>query len=181
MKTAEDMMRTADASKLTAYKKKIRIGVAYYGRGWANVEVPAGWQPEQNADPSALIGLTVPKSATLRDGSATYGFAGSFGQYGTINYTHIRRYFLDYARNSPQPYSGKGGFYRLWDDKAKAPMLYSPTEKVLITYDDNESIAAKVKYANDNGLGGVLVWMISEDYNGELTAAINREANKYSW
>ena len=181
VRAAAEMMGRADSAKLNEYKKKIRIGVAYYGRGWAKVDAPAGWRPAQNADPAPLIGINVPKTADLSDGSTTYGFAGSFGQYGTINYPHIRRYFLDYVKESPRPYSGKNGFYRLWDDKAKAPMLYSPSHKVLITYDDNESIAAKVKYAHENGLGGVIVWMISEDYNGELTAAINREAKKYSW
>ncbi|MCU6339983.1 hypothetical protein KW823_26065, partial [Enterobacter quasiroggenkampii] len=50
-----------------------------------------------------------------------------------------------------------------WDDAAKAPYLYDGTTGVFYTYDNERSIQEKTKYVLENGLGGVIAWMASND------------------
>jgi len=55
----------------------------------------------------------------------------------------------------------------LWSDEAKVPWAYCPNGTFL-TYDNPKSVAEKTRYALAKGLGGVMVWQITEDVvNGE--------------
>jgi chitinase len=62
--------------------------------------------------------------------------------------------------------------YKRWDNGAAVPYLSVPagaiswngtTSQKYVTYDDPASIAEKVKYARQTGLGGVMVWLIGND------------------
>ena len=55
------------------------------------------------------------------------------------------------------------GFTYYWDDVAKAPYMYSPAKKQLITYDNDTSMTLKTKYVLDNKLGGIMFWQLGED------------------
>jgi len=61
-----------------------------------------------------------------------------------------------------------------WDEAAQAPYLWNPEEAVFISYENARSIAAKVQYLKTKGLGGVMFWEYSDDYNGELLGALDR-------
>jgi GH18 family chitinase len=50
---------------------------------------------------------------------------------------------------------------RFWEAKQQAP--YAINGNQWLSYDDEESIGIKVKYANDKGLGGGMVWSIETD------------------
>ena len=52
---------------------------------------------------------------------------------------------------------------RHWHDQAKVPWLYDPGTGVLITYEDPDSVRAKAAYVRDQGLGGVMIWELSQD------------------
>lgn len=66
--------------------------------------------------------------------------------------------------------TGKFTVYR--DQKSQAPWLFDGT--TFWTYDDELSIAAKVKYAKDHGLQGVMIWELSGDSpDGKLLKAIS--------
>lgn len=67
---------------------------------------------------------------------------------------------------------GKDGFTRYWDPVSKVPYLYNGT--IFITYDDPESIKAKVEYAKTMGLGGVMYWEYGHDMRSELLAALKK-------
>ncbi|MSR42280.1 MAG: hypothetical protein EXS10_10345 [Phycisphaerales bacterium] len=54
--------------------------------------------------------------------------------------------------------AGKANSYQL-------PYLYSPTTKRFISYDDPQSVSAKVNYANQEGLGGMMLWEMTNDSN----------------
>ena len=58
---------------------------------------------------------------------------------------------------------GAGGYTRYWNSVAQVPYLYSPTTKRFISYDDPQSISAKVNYANEMELGGVMFWELTND------------------
>jgi chitinase len=60
-------------------------------------------------------------------------------------------------------FTGAGGYTRYWDTVAQVPYLYSPTTKRFISYDDPQSVSAKVDYANQEGLGGMMLWEVTND------------------
>ena len=45
----------------------------------------------------------------------------------------------------------------------KVPYLWNPTNKTFISYDDPQSMAEKAKYIKAKGLGGGMIWEITED------------------
>jgi chitinase len=55
-----------------------------------------------------------------------------------------------------------------WDDQAKAPYLSfdraGTANDEFYTYEDRDSLIAKIEYAKANGLGGWFVWEIGGDY-----------------
>ena len=63
-------------------------------------------------------------------------------------------------------------YTRYWDNEAKAPYLWSSTDQVFITYDDEYSIYQKVKFVREKRLGGIMFWEYSQDYNQELMNAV---------
>ncbi len=61
-----------------------------------------------------------------------------------------------------------------WDEAAQAPYLWNPQEAIFISYENARSIAAKVRYLKEKGLGGAMFWEYSDDYQGELLDALDR-------
>jgi chitinase len=55
-------------------------------------------------------------------------------------------------------------FARSWDDLAKVPFLVDTTSRTLVSYDDEESIRWKVRYARENSVRGFIIWEITADY-----------------
>jgi chitinase len=65
------------------------------------------------------------------------------------------------------------GAIRYWDDAAKVPWLYNSTTKVMISYDDPESIGMKAQYVHDRRLGGGMFWELSgDDVQSSLVEAL---------
>jgi chitinase len=71
----------------------------------------------------------------------------------------------------------KDGFTRYWDDSAKAPYLWNQEKKIFISYEDEESIRLKMEYLKQKGLGGVMFWEYSADYQKRLQKAIAENLN----
>lgn len=63
-------------------------------------------------------------------------------------------------------------FVRLWDTAAMAPYLWNERDSVFISYDDEESLKAKMEYVLSQGLGGVMFWEYTEDIDGMLLDAL---------
>ncbi|KAI9365481.1 hypothetical protein DFJ73DRAFT_807946 [Zopfochytrium polystomum] len=79
------------------------------------------------------------------------------------------------------------GWTRQYIDWAEAPTLYNPSFlptdsnganvtsspfPVYVSYEDQQSIYAKSKWSRANGLAGVMVWELSQDYEQELLSAM---------
>ncbi len=64
------------------------------------------------------------------------------------------------------------GYTRYWDEQAKAPYLWNAEKKEFISYEDEESIAAKIKYLKKRGLAGVMFWEYSADHEKTLLNAV---------
>jgi len=57
---------------------------------------------------------------------------------------------------------------RHWHDAAKAAWLYDPQARLMISYEDTESVSAKVDYVKGRKLGGIMAWELSQDTEGEM-------------
>ena len=66
-------------------------------------------------------------------------------------------------------------FVRHWEPSAKVPWLYDSRSGTWISYDDPESVRAKMDYTRDHGLGGVVIWELGAD-DGQLMREIARES-----
>jgi chitinase len=112
-----------------------------------------------------LIKLGIPRDK-LVIGAAFYGRswenveADNNGLYKAGKF----KSFVDYRRLAKEA-SAEKGFSYYWDDQAKAPYLYSPTEKVFVTYDDERSITLKTQYVIDQKLDGIMFWELTCDSN----------------
>jgi chitinase len=68
-----------------------------------------------------------------------------------------------------------------WDQQAQVPYLSLPQTNQFLSYEDARGIEAKLRYVQQNALGGVILWDIGKDAQDEtakrqLLAAINRAA-----
>jgi GH18 family chitinase len=54
-------------------------------------------------------------------------------------------------------------YTRHWHEDAQVPWLYDPATGILITYEDPQSLTAKVNYVTRNQLGGIMIWQLAAD------------------
>ncbi|MBQ3658078.1 MAG: glycoside hydrolase family 18 protein [Bacteroidales bacterium] len=66
-------------------------------------------------------------------------------------------------------------YIRYWDSTAYAPTLYNMTDKIFISYEDEESVRRKVDYVFIKNLGGLMYWEYFSDYQLTLSKAIKSE------
>ncbi len=60
--------------------------------------------------------------------------------------------------------------------EAQVPWLYDAGSGVMISYDDPDSLAAKVRFARDEQLGGVMIWELSgDDTDATLLETVSAE------
>jgi chitinase len=60
-------------------------------------------------------------------------------------------------------FSDTSGYKYYWDKKAKAPFQYNAAKKLFATFDDERSIAEKVKFIRRKKLGGIMFWELAQD------------------
>lgn len=127
-------------------QNKIIIGAAFYGKSY-KVLGDGSWK-------DLYPGLSAPSQYIALQYDS-----------GTVTYKYIYRNILS-----------NSNYVRYYDTVAKVPYLYSAIDQIFITYEDEESLIAKVDYAYENGLG-VMFWEYGYDYENILTDAIcNRVA-----
>ncbi len=91
--------------------------------------------------------------------SSTGAAQGQFEE-GAFTYTELKDNYLS-------------TYKRTWNEEAQVPWLYNPDTGIFIGYDDPESIAAKAGYVKDQGLGGIMIWELSQG-NDDLLDAIQK-------
>ncbi len=79
---------------------------------------------------------------------------GTHGLYqsGTCDFTNLHYTQIKYS------FVNKGGYVRYWDEKAGAPYLYNASQKVFISYDDEQSVELKCKITAEEGIRGIMVF-----------------------
>jgi len=61
-----------------------------------------------------------------------------------------------------------------WDEAAQVPYLWNPEEAIFISYENAPSVALKMRYLREEGLGGAMFWEYSDDHNGQLLDALHK-------
>ena len=70
------------------------------------------------------------------------------------------------------------GFTSSYDPARCSARMFNVTTNTAYTYDNAQSVACKVNYIKQNGLGGGYVWAVKDDDpNGGLTKAIANGLN----
>jgi chitinase len=115
-------------------RRKINLGIPFYGRKWTGV-----------------------KSA---ENHGLFQEAESVGDI--ISYHHIVQCLQD------------ASYQQRWDEAAQAPHLWNPDKAIFISYENARSIAAKMRYLKEQGLGGTMFWEYSDDYQGQMLDAIEQ-------
>lgn len=75
-------------------------------------------------------------------------------KYTSITYSNIVSGYLNRLGSDVTYY---------WDSTSKAPYLFDLSSNVFITYENEDSITEKCRYALNNSLGGVMIWELGED------------------
>ncbi len=71
-------------------------------------------------------------------------------------------------------YIDKNGYTAHFDEACGAPYLYNEEKRVFLSYDDERSVAAKVTYAKESDLYGVMYWEHSSDGSRKLMNAMGK-------
>lgn len=126
--------------------EKILMGVPYYTRGWENVQPgPSG---------TGLNG-TSNKPATGK-----YNTLGDLDENGNQIPAGVNN--LWHAMNLMEQDSNLKVH---WDNVGKVPYLWNNNEKVFLTFENEQSIDERLKYIEENNLGGALIWTMDGDYD----------------
>ena len=101
------------------------------------------------------VGYTNDGLYQLSEGAAKAKF-----EEGSVLYTEVVEDYLPTYKRS-------------WSTESQVPWLYNINTARFVSYDDPESIAAKAGYAKDMGLGGIMIWELSQG-NEDMLAAIQK-------
>lgn len=93
-------------------------------------------------------------------GMESAGIGGYGADYGTLY----------------EEYINKNGYVRYWDDVAQVPYLFNGD--TFISYEDEESIAAKIRYVKEKGLAGLMFWEYKCDSTGSLLPFMRKMLDK---
>ncbi len=66
-------------------------------------------------------------------------------------------------KNLREDFTDADGYITYWDPIAQAAYKYNESNHLFLTYDDDRSVIAKVKYVKHNGLNGIFFWELRLD------------------
>ena len=144
----------------TCEPSKIVIGVPFYTRGWEKV-TPSTY-------PGGLFGSSWQGKVDETEGWGATGEAniwhddlpdGSEEPGGCNPLWHVKNLLNDKTKD----------YVRYWDDVAKVPYVWNETEKIWLSFEDEESMTAKMNYIVDNNLGGMMSWEMVGDFDYDET------------
>ena len=91
----------------------------------------------------------------------------------SVDYSKLEDIFFN---NTCDGMDVKGVNYRIWDDVAKVPYLADAMGKMYASYEDIESINAKVEYLKSRNMLGAMIW----EYRHDNAAGTLRHATKHA-
>lgn len=100
------------------------------------------------------------------------GYKQTIGNYypGSVTYGDLEDIFFNGTCDGK---SVAGKNYRVWDDVAKVPYLADALGKMYASYEDIESVNAKVEFLKSRNMLGAMIWEYRlDDKNGTLRHAV---------
>ncbi|KAF9353465.1 hypothetical protein BGX26_008778 [Mortierella sp. AD094] len=139
---------------------KLVVGTAFYGYSFTATV---------NMDTQNPITQYVPFTSSGSTASSTDACAGLYATGNTWRWKDLRNCVLTGGPTTPAT-----GWTRHWDPVSQTPWVFRASDKTFISYDDIQSLTAKVNYVKQQSLRGVMLWEIDYDYNQELITALNQ-------
>jgi chitinase len=101
----------------------------------------------------------------INPGVAFYGhsFAGCTEMYGAAQGADTTLFHEQDGILYSQIMEKMNLFEHFWDLKAEAPYLVSTSRKILVSFDDEKSVALKADYVIRNNAGGLIIWPLQGD------------------
>jgi chitinase len=159
-----------DWKEITRYTNFINIMSYDLVHGYSTTSghhTPLYSTPEQIESTDHAVQILIRKgvpSHQLVIGAAFYGRyfyieeANRVGLYKPCVFSHGFSF-----KNASDSLSVENGFVILWDSVAMAPYAINEKRRLLATYDNENSVALKTKYAIDRELGGIMFWQLYDD------------------
>jgi chitinase len=122
---------------------------------YANSDAAVQWYIAHGVPPEKIV-LGVPFYGQIwanvpgQNDGLYQRYRGRPGEDGTLSYREIEQNYLP-------------TYIRHWDNQAKVPWLYNKETKIMISYEDSESIAVKAEYVIQKNLGGMMFWDLGQD------------------
>jgi len=124
------------------YKASVDNGIC----AWLNASFPAG---------KLVLGIPFYGYIYSSVNNSNNGLYQTFAGANSISFQSIATNYLN-----------KPGFTRYFHSQSKAPWLFNGS--VFISYEDEQSIPYKTDYIKLKGLGGAMIWELSQDPNEVL-------------
>ncbi|MGL4734461.1 MAG: chitinase C-terminal domain-containing protein [Enterovibrio sp.] len=176
---------------------RINIGIPYYSRGWQNVRGGTNglWGEAPLADQNKCEPGTGGSGGDCGDGAlGINNLWHDLREDGTeigagvnpmwhaknleINHQPTYTYTNGFDPDNNPLHKLKGKYVRYYDKEARAPWLWNEETKTFLSTEDVESLADKMEYIVDKGIGGVLIWELAGDYNCYRFDANNKRGEK---
>ena len=126
--------------------------------------------------------------AKLGIGIAFYGYLWTGGSGTSSNcITGPRQSWTNAPTATAIRYSDiMAGYYQTnlyhWDTSAQSAFIgitnTIPTNNIFISYDDQRTCQAKVSYARNHGLGGVMIWELAQDHQSGQPSPLMQALNQ---
>ena len=163
---------------------RINIGIPYYSRGFKDVSggnnglwgqaalpnqenCPKGTgKGDKNSCGNGAIGIDNLWHDT-ENGREVAAGSNPLWHVKNLEKGIIGSYSTDYGLDPINDKSDRftGQYTRHYDSVAVAPWLWNDAKKVFISTEDEESMATKVDYVIEQGLGGVMFWELAGDFD----------------
>ncbi|KAJ2156134.1 hypothetical protein GGF46_005394 [Coemansia sp. RSA 552] len=146
---------------------KILAGIPFYGR-----TVTAASDMSGASDMYGSLKKEIPRGDGDDQEESDRSCGGPKVFSGIWKYRNMR---TEGVLDSPD--TAEGPWLRTFDSDTYSPWLFNPETNDFISYDDVSTVTAKAQYANELGLGGVMIWPLTNDYEDELVDAIRSSIN----
>lgn len=163
---------------------RINIGIPYYTRGFKDVqggdkglwgraplpnqsECPAGTGVgEKNKCGNGAVGIDNLWHDVDELGNEVPAGSNPLWHVKNLLDGKLPAYAAEYGLDPEQDPSDRltGNYQAYYDDIAKAPWVWNEEKRVFLSMEDETSMAEKVDYVVNKGLGGMMFWELAGDY-----------------